>query len=169
MGKTGVEHLHLGIGWCGVKPPQNVSEAVRRLNPHLYGGPQKAGLAPVAHSDGVGDTHRPPKRIRQSQKPLLNKLEQEWYEVLKRRHLIVAAQSLRFMLGNGIWYKPDFIAWPSGFESQDIRMRAFEVKGPYSFRGGFENLKVAAHKYPQVKWSLVWKENGQWKEQTVWP
>ncbi len=110
-----------------------------------------------------------PKRIRQSTKPLINKLESEWFEVLKHRHRIICAQSLRFMLGNGIWYKPDFIAWPVGLESQDTRMRAFECKGPFAHRGGLENLKVASHKYPHIKWTLVWKENGEWKEQTVLP
>lgn len=112
---------------------------------------------------------KPPKRIRQSSKPLMNKLESEWLEVLKTRFRIVTTQSLRFMLGNGIWYKPDFVAWPTGLESQDLRMRAFEVKGPRAFRGGFENLKVAAHQYPQIKWTLVWKQDGQWKEQVVLP
>lgn len=148
--------------------PQNVSESTRRLNPHLY-----YYLRVVKKKDGSlewrDDDPKPPKRIRQSTKPLMNKLETEWHDMLKLRHRIVVAQSLRFMLGNGIWYKPDFIAWPSGLESQDIRMRAFEVKGPFAHRGGFENLKVAAHKYPQIKWTLVWKEDGKWKEQTVLP
>lgn len=111
----------------------------------------------------------PPKRIRQNTNPLMNKLEQEWFEVIKCRFRIIVPQGLRFMLGNGAWYKPDFICWPTGLESEDIRMRAFEVKGPHVFRGGFENLKVAATKYPQIKWTLVWKQDGKWQEQTVFP
>lgn len=110
-----------------------------------------------------------PKRIKQCSKPLLNALESEWLGVLALRHKIIACQSLRFMLANGLWYKPDFVAWPVGLESQDTRMRAFEVKGPHAFRGGFENLKMAAHKYPQIKWTLAWKEDGQWCEQQVLP
>ena len=111
----------------------------------------------------------PPKRIRQSTKPLMNKLEQEWFEVLKRRHKIIVPQGLRFMLANGTWYKPDFMVWPVGFESQDTRLRAFECKGPHAFRGGKENLKIAAHQYPQIVWTLVWKVDGQWQEQTIFP
>jgi hypothetical protein len=140
--------------------PQGVSESVRRRNPELYG----TSIDPTSIVMAT-----PPKRIRQDSRPLMNKLEQEWYSVLRVRHKIVCAQSIRFKLGNGIWYKPDFLAWPVGFESQDARMRAFEVKGPHAFRGGFENLKVVAHQYPQIKWTLVWKDNGQWKEQTVLP
>ncbi len=145
--------------------PQYVSESVRKRNPHLYQVLQKAG--------NEGWKLLPPdvqtKRIRQSTKPLMNKLESEFFEVLKYSFKIIEPQSVRLMLGRGIWYKPDFIAWPCGLESQDTRMRAFECKGPHSFRGGMENLKVAAHKYPQVKFTLVWKQDGKWQEQTVLP
>ena len=109
----------------------------------------------------------PPKRIRQSAKPLMNKLEQEYFERLKRIYAIIIPQSMRFMLGNGIWYKPDFIAWPLGAGSSG--MIAFEVKGEHAFRGGFENLKVAANKYQNIMWVLVWKENNQWLQQTILP
>lgn len=142
--------------------PTQVSESVRRKNPHLY------GPAPVY--DNTYERSKPAKRIRQSSKPLMNKLEEQWFEVLKRRFGIVLPQSIRFMLGRGVWYKPDFVCWPVGFDSQDPRMRVWECKGPHAFRGGFENLKVAAHKYPHIQWNLVWKnEVGQWCEQTVLP
>jgi len=144
--------------------PQQVSESVRRRNPHLY-----------SYSTGITHTGEEitiitkPKRIRQSTKPLMNKLEQEWFEVLKHRFKIIVPQGLRFMLANGTWYKPDFMVWPVGFESQDTRLRAFECKGPHAFRGGKENLKIAAHQYPQIVWTLVWKVDGQWQEQTIFP
>lgn len=105
------------------------------------------------------------KRIRQSSKPLMNKLEQEYYDSLRERVCVregLIIQGLRFRLGNGIWYKPDFIVVNHPLE-------AYEIKGPHAFRGGFENLKVAASQYKQFKWFLVWKENGQWQEQRVLP
>lgn len=105
------------------------------------------------------------KRIRQSSKPLLNKLETEWYHILKSTYpedCPVFAQAMRFRLGNGIWYKPDFIVWGA-------HIYGYEVKGKHAFRGGFENLKVAASIYKQIKWYLVWKENGQWQEQEILP
>jgi hypothetical protein len=67
------------------------------------------------------------------------------------------------MLGNGIWYKPDFTGFVDGSYT------AWEVKGPHAFRGGFENLKVAANQYKEINWHLVWKEGGQWKDQGVLP
>lgn len=116
-------------------------------------------------SDSTTVPARTPKRIRQSSKPLLNQLETEF---LVRLHdvypsLKIRPQAKRYRLANGIWYKPDFTA-----VTVDGEM-AWEVKGPHAFRGGFENLKVAASSYPEIRWILVWKENGQWQEQEVLP
>ena len=102
------------------------------------------------------------KRIRQSSKPLLNKLEEEFL----RTRLVgrgYHVQGVRFRLGNGVWYKPDFVWFGEG------RAVAYEVKGPHAFRGGFENLKIAASLYPEIRWLLVWKEDGLWKRQEVLP
>lgn len=104
------------------------------------------------------------KRIRQDSKPLMNKLETEFFLRLECQYGDkIRPQARRYKLGNGIWFKPDFT---SIIESQEI---AWEVKGPHAFRGGFENLKVAAHEWPEVDWFLCWKENGEWKQQKVLP
>lgn len=78
------------------------------------------------------------------------------------------AQSIRWKLGNGIWYKPDVVCfdWDCGDRG---RVACWEVKGPHAFRGGFENLKVAASLYPEVVWRLVWEQDGRWQEQIVLP
>lgn len=133
--------------------PTQVSESVRRKNPHLYGEAYAKEFC----------TPKPAKRIRQSSKPVLNKLEQEfldWLERVEPGHGYIP-QSVRFKLANGLWYKPDVVSF-------DL-ITCWEVKGPYAYRGGFENLKMAAHQYPIIIWKLVWKENGQWKEQIVLP
>ena len=115
------------------------------------------------------------KRVRQSAKPLMNKLEAEFYARIKNEYPNypeVRLQAKRYRLGNGIWYKPDFTcsAYPVTVgEIGPARETAWEVKGPHAFRGGFENLKVAAATFPEVRWILVWKENGQWKQQEVLP
>jgi hypothetical protein len=107
------------------------------------------------------------KRVRQDSKPLLNKLEAEYLSMISALYpeIIFRAQCLRWRLGNGIFYKPDFVA--IGFRGDP--MTCIEVKGPHAFRGGFENLKVAASLYPFIKWILVWKENNVWKEQEILP
>jgi hypothetical protein len=112
---------------------------------------------------------RPPKRIRQDTKPLMNKLELEWLDVLKESYIQrpILIQAIRLRLANGLWYKPDFIVL-NGI-SDPVFGYGYEVKGPHAFRGGFENLKMAATKYPSIKWFLVWKEKGTWMEQEVLP
>lgn len=105
------------------------------------------------------------KRIRQESKALLNKLETEWLAQLRRMMpaVTVRSQAWRVKLGNGIWFKVDFCAVVGG------QWTAWEVKGPHAFRGGMENLKVAACCYPEIRWLLVWKVKGEWKQQVVLP
>jgi hypothetical protein len=131
-----------------------------------YGPEKKAELLKSAR-----DTIAKSRRIRQDSKPLLNKLEQEYYNILCTEHPRYPRprpQAKRYKLGNGIWYKPDFTAsvWPSGISESET---AWEVKGPFAYRGGLEALKTAAHQWPEVAFYLVWKENGEWKEQRVLP
>jgi hypothetical protein len=79
-------------------------------------------------------------------------------------------------LANGIWYKPDFFVPGSSYISSEVGSLAYpeqsiawEVKGPHAFRGGMENLKVAARVHPWCRFYLVWKLDGMWKEQEVLP
>ena len=125
----------------------SVGDAVRKLNPHLF-----AKLDPEVKSMLAAEPLKAPKRIRQSNRPLLNQLEMEWFEELKSQHpqWNIRAQSLRFRLGNSHWYKPDFTCITP---AEHIPM-AWEVKGPHAFRGGFENLKVSANLYPEWIWII---------------
>lgn len=102
------------------------------------------------------------RRIRQSRAGL-NKLETAYQDVLRFEHGAenVKAQSIRLLLANGLWYKPDFYIPKLGL--------MIEVKGPRAFRGGFENLKMAARAHPNFKFRLVWRVSGQWKFQEVLP
>lgn len=117
----------------------------------------------IPHSDVKVPPTKPPKRLRQSSKPLLNKLEQafktEYLDLWGYRKAL--PQAIKFRLGNGIAYKPDFV------DLTVLPVKAWEVKGPHAFRGGFENLKVAAGLYPDVQWFLAWKEDNLWRQQEV--
>lgn len=148
--------------------PTNPSPSFVKRNLHLY--PSAAAIAAGhAKTDFIAACkNEKSKRVRQSAKPLMNKLETEFYSQLRNDYHFstteIVSQEIRFRLGNGIWYKPDFVVIQF-----DRRPIAFEVKGPHAFRGGFENLKVAASKHQCVEWRLVWKENGRWKEQIILP
>ncbi len=142
--------------------PSNPSESFRKRNPHIYlntDAPLKTGKAILESIVS--------KRIRQSSKPKLNRLESEWLEFLEMNHdCFIHSQSWRVRIANGAWFKVDFCAFVNG------RWIAWEVKGPKFGKNvdrGLLALKCAATTYPEVKWVLAWKEKGEWKTQEVLP
>lgn len=147
-----------------IKDPKLRAQVLAALGEGAAG---KQGMATMTKSSSHGPP-APARRIRQDTKPLLNKLETEFRSMWLNEHAgcHLLEQSIRFRLGNGIWYKPDFVWFPP---MSYIRPHAYEVKGPHAFRGGFENLKVAAGMYTEVQFILCWKEDGVWKEQRVLP
>ena len=145
------------------EPPQQVSESVRRLNPHLYSALNSHSVAPTTHPDPSGGI-KTPKRIRQSSKPLLNKLETEWGEALKSAYSNPVPQAVGFRLGNGVVYWPDFV-------SLECCM-AWEVKGNQPIQDdSVVKIKVAARLFPGITWILVWKDKvtKDWCTQKVLP
>lgn len=131
------------------------------------------GNAELIEPNLVAKPEPPPKalkRIRQSSKPLMNALETRFYAYLCSYYpsCTFHAQSVRFKLGNGIWYKPDVVCFNWNFGDRGT-IGCWEVKGPFAHRGGFENLKVAAHQYPEIRWTLIWEQDGRWQEQPILP
>lgn len=163
--------------------PTQVSESVRKRNPHLYpafsgdilptkNGGSESSVAAVPTQAGAP---RVKKRIRQSDKPKLNVLETEFEKKLKADYegFTILAQAIRLELATGLWYKPDFFI-PAGHvrHADWDKSIAYEVKGPRAFRGGFENLKFAARTHGKwCKFFLVWKDKvtGEWQRQEVLP
>jgi hypothetical protein len=132
-------------------------------------------LQPLA-AEVVAQVAQPPikKRIRQSAKPLMNKLEQEFFKRLETRGadcstfpLIgsLRAQALKFKIANNAFYKPDITGFCDG------RLHAWEVKGNKgkNIDRGKLALKVAASAWPEVVFILAWKTDGQWNEQRILP
>jgi hypothetical protein len=115
----------------------------------------------------------PKKRLRQSSKPILNKLEERFYARIKLLRPLdeVVCQGIRLELARGIWYRPDLFI-PDALDHLGTGKRlslAYEVKGPHAFRGGFENLKVAARVHRWIQFRLVWEADGGWQEQIILP
>jgi hypothetical protein len=84
---------------------------------------------------------------------------------VEHKGAVIRSQAFRVRLANGLWYKVDHIVIHGG------RWMAYEVKGPRSFRGGFEMLKTAAAAWPEIEWFMVWRDpaTGYWKRQEVLP
>lgn len=126
------------------------SASFRALNAHLL-GPQTAPAAPEP-SKGT--------RIRQNHaKRTKLEIQYEAYAAVEFKGHQVLAQAVRLQLANGLWYKADFYV-------PDLQL-FIETKGPWAYRGGFENLKMAAAQHTWAKFRLVWKERGQWFMQEI--
>ena len=111
-------------------------------------------------------------RVKQSPKPLLNKLEQEWFDILSGRfpnYPRPRAQAVRFKLCNGVTFTPDIFAvsWPQS--NGPASPTAFEVKGKHAWDDAIVKIKMAAHEWPEIVWILAWKDNGEWKQQKILP
>lgn len=110
------------------------------------------------------------KRVRQGEKPM-NKLEAEFGRIIEPLAIHLRAQSKRYRLANGVWYKPDWTGdvFSEGCPDQET---CWEVKGGKGMKGHAKSmltLKVAASTWPHVDWILAWKENGQWQTQKILP
>jgi len=146
--------------------PRQVSESVRRRNPHLY--------SVILEDGSVGTTtvNPTPKRIRQSTKPLLNKTEQRCYDMLVGRgpgknYGKIFKQAFTLRLDPPYRsYTPDlaYIRDVSG----DLVF--IEVKGPHRFRkAGIAKAALAAKTYPQFRFELFEWAKGEWKESVLTP
>jgi hypothetical protein len=124
----------------------------------------KAGKGCQAVAEVVGPMKPASKRIRQSEKPLMNKLETEWYQRPNEDMRWMRCQAITFKLANGVRFTPDFV-WLCSSD----RLRAYEIKGKHAWDDSLVKLKFAATAYPQIEWYLCWKQNGQWQEQRVLP
>lgn len=158
------------------------SASFKKRNPHIFGPAAEPGLrkawdngkVEILNHGGEDDdelehiaaltANRKPakKRIRQSNKPELNKLEGEYQRILQRTNPDAVAQSIRFKLSTGMHYTPDFFSFR--------QMTAWEVKGKKAWEDSLIKLRMAAKVWLYIRWVLVWKdERGQWQEQHVLP
>lgn len=142
--------------------PATVSPAVRKLNPHLFGG-QAVGPAPLP-------VDKP--RIRQKRTPL-NKTEQrflDWLKAQLEEGDTIYTQAVTFALGNGARYTPDFVVRSN--DSLGSMLIAYEVKGPHMYEDARVKLVVAARAFPWVHWRLAYEKpprSGQFVIEEVLP
>lgn len=139
--------------------PNQPSESVRKLNPHLFG--------PESCVNTAYEMLKSHKLVKQSDKPLMNKLETDFFGQLKRfGWKVILCQSVKLRLANGTWYCPDFITFGN---PDDKPLVVWEVKGKHIWEDSIVKLKVAAHQYNFGEWRLAHRYNGQWGYQIVLP
>lgn len=154
--------------------PTNPSESVRRLNPHLFGGPgtvQRAAaqsLLAASRGDGVA------KIIRQKSGDGLNKTERAFLAHLKSglpvAGLVHTAEHIRphgitLVLANGCKYTPDF------FYKEQGQMRVYEIKGGHIRDDAIVKLKTACSQNRWLTFFLVQGDSkgAAWNIQEIIP
>lgn len=133
-----------------------VSESTRRRNPHLYGEQPKPKV------------EAPSKRFRQDTKPKMNKLESDYYNVLKLLHpgKTIHAQDKTYRIANGLRYTPDFTALLID-ENGNAREHAWETKGKWVDGDSIPKIKMFKSVWPEIRVIFVWREGTAWREQEV--
>lgn len=137
--------------------PTTVSEATRRLNPHLFGGTPRASAAEV-----------PAPRIKQARAPKLTAIENRVLFDVTRRHCTddVRPHALTLELANGCKYTPDVVAVPRAAGGS---ITVFEAKGKKSWDDAIVKLKVAARVWPCITFFLVDEVSGALRYERVLP
>jgi hypothetical protein len=125
----------------------------------------------LEHSCGQSGSNRQPeakavasRRVRQSSKPLMNRLETEFYQLLLADHVAahIRIQAVKLKIGNGVAYTIDFFNF--------VDRIAHEVKGEWCVDDSIVKLKIAAAMYPEIKFVLAWKDkNKHWQRQEILP
>lgn len=131
----------------------NASEAFIRLNAGASVSP--GAIPPTLAPAGA-------KRLRQRTEPKLNKTEAAFMQWLQERHDAgtIRAQSVTFVLANGVRYTPDFTNLRLGL--------AWETKG-FMRDDAAVKIKVAAAMYPEIRFHLVTRKGGTWEIQEMLP
>lgn len=158
------------------------SASFKKRNPHIFAPTLPDNCGPIQNIGGEDDeeleyiaalTAKPKpkkKRIRQSVKPLLNRLEAEFLRKLEKTLpsaiTKLYSQSVRLRLANGLTYTPDFFVF-----HRHGSPWAYEVKGKHAWDDAIVKIKCAATTYPYITFYMVWKDkqSGQWQEQHVLP
>lgn len=141
-----------------MKLPEQVSESVKKRNPHLFNQRDYVGKVDFI----VGEPKK--QRVRQSAKPLMNKLEREWWDILRAEFpdSQIVAQSVKFKIANGCWLTADFVVFHA-----DGSAAIYETKGKHAWDDSLVKLKVVAANFPRVKVWLVWKDHEKWQRQRI--
>lgn len=102
-----------------------------------------------------------------------SKLERDWHALRLTsapppRHL--EYEPIKLKLGRGAYYTPDFVEWS---DSGDPRPICWEIKGPFFREAARVRIKVAASKFPRMRFIVVRrkpkKEGGDWYEEEIRP
>ena len=97
-------------------------------------------------------------RGRRSAAERMNRTERAYSEMLSAGGLEWVYEGLSFRLDDGTWYRPDFLVFGDG------GLEVHEVKGAHIWEDSIIKFKWARQRFPMLRWHLLQKANGEWKE-----
>ena len=111
------------------------------------------------------------KRVRQSHKQP-SKVHRDWGDHLKtfvpKESLYEEAITLK--LCNGVRYRADWmVIYGLTQPPTAYKITAYECKGAFMYDDARKSLLFAAKEYPWIRFMLVCRQNGQWKQQEILP
>lgn len=148
------------------------SEAVRRLNPHVFAPEAAQGTQPADPCQDTGNAPKRAKTRRNSQtlpncRRLLNKTERAAYHWLldHYRDGSVWGHCVAIPLTDGQWYMPDFVVW------RKCMPIFYEVKGRHAGKHiawserGIEKFKRARAEHPELTFVMLVRTKEGWKRE----
>lgn len=145
-----------------MKPPQNVSDTVRKLNPSIYGHPVSGYVPPPAELTVEQVAALP--FIANTDEAKLNKTEKEYLQYIRCLGFAwIGVQNITLKLGHDCRYTPDFVTVDVNGH-MDVR----EVKG--FFRDDAKvKIAVAARLFPWMTFQVVRKTKAGWEHKPIKP
>lgn len=139
-----------------------VGEACLKRNPDLFRKLDPEAMH-ILNTTPIGKPRK--KRIRQRSSTGLNKLETEALMWLGETyaHASLRPHAIRLEIANGCYFTPDIVM------VRGCDMILYEVKGKHAWDDAIVKLKVVARAWPHFNFALIWKEEGRWMEQAIFP
>lgn len=136
--------------------PEDPSDDVKRLNPHLYPSIEPR---PLKIETSVTLTNRPT-----TDEAKLNKNERDylaWLRTMKDQW--IGIQCLTFKLAHDCRYTPDF------FALDDTGLRAIDCKGGHTWEDSLIKARVAARLFPWCRFIIAKKNGHVWEHTEIRP
>lgn len=97
--------------------------------------------------------HKPKSKMNQTEARYAGQLEML---KLSGKILEYRFESMQFKVGEGAWYKPDFLIIFSD------RVELHEIKGGFIREAAMVRFKAAMLLYPWFRWKMVQWKDGKW-------
>jgi hypothetical protein len=144
---------------------------IREAEARIDAGPLTGGVKRVIPSPNHATPYAitPRAKGRPAPSPYRSELERDYAERLELQRIAGeiawwAYEAITFNLGGGAKFKPDFL-----IVGRDCKLTVAETKGPFARESSIVRIKVAAARFPFLRFLLVTRNDGHWAEKEITP